>query len=41
MADQAGTTLRGYGRCPEYSEIFPVGYIRLRPVDSEQTLDGS
>ena len=23
MADQVGTTLRGYGRCPEYSEIFP------------------
>ena len=23
MADQAGTTLRGYGRCPEYSEFFP------------------
>ena len=23
MADQAGTILRRYGRCPEYSEIFP------------------
>ena len=23
MANQAGTTLRGYGRCPEYSEKNP------------------
>ena len=23
MADQAGTTLTGCDRCPEYSEIFP------------------
>ena len=22
MADQARTTLSGYGRCPEYSDIF-------------------
>ena len=29
MADQAGTTLRGYGHCPEYSEIFPLDRFDL------------
>ena len=29
MADQAGTTLRGYGRCPEYSEFFPIDRFDL------------
>ena len=29
MADQAGTTLRGYGHCPEYSEIFPLDRFNL------------
>ena len=29
MADQAGTTLHGYGRCPEYSEFFPMDSFNL------------
>ena len=29
MADQVGTTVRGYGRCPEYSEIFPIDRFDL------------
>ena len=24
MAAPVGATIRGYGRCPKYSEIFPV-----------------
>ena len=35
MANQAGTTLHGYDRCPEYSEFFSSD--TFRPVDSEQT----
>ena len=41
MADQAGITIRGNGRCPEYSGHFSVWHIRLRPVDFEYTLDSS
>ena len=29
MAVQAGTTLRGYGRCPEYSEFFLLDRLDL------------
>ena len=29
MADQAGTALRGYGRCPEYSDIYPTDSFDL------------
>ena len=29
MVDQAGTTVRGYGHCPEHSEIFPVDTFNL------------
>ena len=29
MADQAGTTLRGSGHCPEYSEFFSIGRFDL------------
>ena len=41
MADHAGTTLRSYGCCPEYSEIFPseteAGRFR---ADLGRTLNG-
>ena len=34
-ADQAGTILRGYGHCPEYSEIF-----QTRGLNSGRSISG-
>ena len=35
MADQSGSILRGYGHCPEYSEIFPTSRL-----DSGRSISG-
>ena len=40
MADQAGTILRGYGYCPEYSEFFSTSrYNSGRSISGRMEAD--